>query len=269
MDAETLRDLRATLLDKEECLTFVAWAVDRFVEEEQATATDPSYAEWLVAYGEIAKVHAQQTVHLIHRYAESPIEKQFVTSLLFNFIRVGSVFFMSEPGGDATTERPTILRAYGEMSAIYQAYKDQRGGKDTLTGFDDHVAGLVAQRRLHPEQAEILKTYVLLYHFLDPRERFHITLQARFPGIRVNGRSIRTDVYIWVPADEAFNVIVECDGFDYHSDREAFARDRQRDRALKAHGYDVLRYAGTEIYRNPVQASSDLFDYLQSRLPDE
>lgn len=36
------------------------------------------------------------------------------------------------------------------------------------------------------------------------------------------------------------------------------------DRALKAKGYEVLRYSGTEIYNDSVAASVDLAEYLWS-----
>ena len=69
---------------------------------------------------------------------------------------------------------------------------------------------------------------------------------------------------IWVPSDESVRVIVECDGFQFHSDKVAFIQDRKRDRALKAQGYQVLRYSGSEIHADPVAASVDLAEYLWS-----
>ena len=60
-------------------------------------------------------------------------------------------------------------------------------------------------------------------------------------------------------------VIVECDGFQYHSDKERFKTDRQRDRALKALGYDVWRFSGSEIYNDPINAPFELAKYLWDR----
>ena len=39
---------------------------------------------------------------------------------------------------------------------------------------------------------------------------------------------------------------------------------RKRDRALKAKGYEVLRYSGGEIHTDPVAAATDLAEYLWS-----
>jgi len=45
---------------------------------------------------------------------------------------------------------------------------------------------------------------------------------------------------------------IECDGFEYHSSKEQMRRDKQRDRWLMANGYRVVRFAGTEIWSDPV-----------------
>lgn len=105
----------------------------------------------------------------------------------------------------------------------------------------------------------------MFYEYLSLENRFHVILQPGLPDIRIDGKSVRSDFLFWVPADDSIRIIVECDGFQCHSDNTAFIRDRKRDRALKAAGYEVLRYSGTEIHNDPVAASMDLADYLWSR----
>jgi very-short-patch-repair endonuclease len=61
------------------------------------------------------------------------------------------------------------------------------------------------------------------------------------------------------------NIIVECDGFSYHSSKETFISDRQRDRALKALGFDVWRFSGSEIINDPVYTPYELAEYLWAR----
>lgn len=46
-------------------------------------------------------------------------------------------------------------------------------------------------------------------------------------------------------------VVVECDGFAYHSGRREYREDRRRDRVLSARGYVVLRFTWEEIMRDP------------------
>ncbi len=46
-------------------------------------------------------------------------------------------------------------------------------------------------------------------------------------------------------------LIVEVDGFAYHSTRQAFERDRARDAALQAAGYRVVRFTWRQIIHEP------------------
>lgn len=53
-----------------------------------------------------------------------------------------------------------------------------------------------------------------------------------------------------------------CLRYQYHQDRKAFDRDRQRSRAVQRKGYKVLQYSGGEIWRDPIRTSSDLYEHL-------
>lgn len=46
-------------------------------------------------------------------------------------------------------------------------------------------------------------------------------------------------------------IVVECDGFAYHSDRREYREDRRRDRALAASGFVVLRFTWEDIVSRP------------------
>jgi hypothetical protein len=47
-------------------------------------------------------------------------------------------------------------------------------------------------------------------------------------------------------------VVVECDGHDFHErTKEQAQRDKARDRAFHAAGYTVLRFTGSEIWKDP------------------
>lgn len=46
-------------------------------------------------------------------------------------------------------------------------------------------------------------------------------------------------------------IVVECDGFAYHSGRREFREDRRRDRSLAAQGYVVLRFTYDEVRNSP------------------
>lgn len=44
---------------------------------------------------------------------------------------------------------------------------------------------------------------------------------------------------------------IELDGYEYHSTREAFLKDRQRQRHLEALGWRLIRFAGVEVKKDP------------------
>jgi len=49
-----------------------------------------------------------------------------------------------------------------------------------------------------------------------------------------------------VPSNPDFRLIIECDGFRYHSEK----------------GFIVLRFSGHEIYHDPVGKALELLDYF-------
>lgn len=69
-------------------------------------------------------------------------------------------------------------------------------------------------------------------------------------------------------ADFAFvspagGVVVECDGHDYHErSKEQAKRDRRRDRWMQAQGWNVLRFTGSEIWKDAEACAQEVFDYL-------
>lgn len=46
-------------------------------------------------------------------------------------------------------------------------------------------------------------------------------------------------------------VIVECDGFEYHSTKQQRNADTERENDLKMNGYKVIRFTGSQIYKDP------------------
>lgn len=57
-------------------------------------------------------------------------------------------------------------------------------------------------------------------------------------------------------------LIVECDGHHFHErTREQATRDKARDRDLILKGYDVFRFTGSELWRDPWQSAEQVFDW--------
>lgn len=61
--------------------------------------------------------------------------------------------------------------------------------------------------------------------------------------------------------------VVECDGHDYHErTKEQAARDRNRDREMTAAGITVIRFTGSEIWKDAASCSYQVFDIIDSTL---
>jgi very-short-patch-repair endonuclease len=57
-------------------------------------------------------------------------------------------------------------------------------------------------------------------------------------------------------------LVVECDGHDYHErTKEQAASDRSRDRQLNASGYDVFRFTGSELWRDPWGCAEQVYQW--------
>jgi very-short-patch-repair endonuclease len=71
---------------------------------------------------------------------------------------------------------------------------------------------------------------------------------ARLPAPETNQPLLGYEVdFLW----RAQKLVVEVDGFAFHSTRQAFERDRRRDAHLQAAGYRVIRFSYVQILEQP------------------
>lgn len=80
------------------------------------------------------------------------------------------------------------------------------------------------------------------------RRMVRLIRAAAFPEPEVNARFQHVEVdFLW----RRHRVALEVDGFRYHFHARAFERDRERDAALVASGFVVLRITWRQLLRNP------------------
>lgn len=73
----------------------------------------------------------------------------------------------------------------------------------------------------------------------------------------------RVDFSITVSPDIVF--VVECDGHDFHEKtREQAQRDKARDRWFQTSGIPVLRFTGSEIWRDAVDCAVEVFEAVDA-----
>ncbi len=62
-------------------------------------------------------------------------------------------------------------------------------------------------------------------------------------------------------------IAIECDGQEHHKSAKERTSDAQRDRVLKMAGYDVIRFTGTEIYRDCSKCIRELKQIIALKIP--
>lgn len=78
-------------------------------------------------------------------------------------------------------------------------------------------------------------------------------------GYRVDFMLVVRPSYV----DRRVLIVVECDGHDFHErTKEQAQKDRSRDRALTAAGFQVFRFTGSEIFRDARRCAGEIGRYL-------
>lgn len=197
---------------------------------------------------------------LIDQVSESPIERLFLSSLNFGGVLYGpGLLDFIEPCDDIEEQMDFFEQEY----SAYQEICDYYGLKDEGVVFPQVMEELSSQGAIDEQQSGLIHNFFVFYDTFGLKDGFHITLQAGLPKhIKIDGRNPRVDMLVWRPFRRDFRLVIECDGFEWHKDRESFMHDRKRDRVLKSFGYDVIRFSGPEIYASPIATASELLKLL-------
>jgi len=245
---EQVTAMREDLKTEEGALNAALSLVDVGVERGRADLGEvTSLVRWM------AQELATNNMRTIYAHAESPIEQ-----LLFASLALG--FLITDPFG--ATFRPPSRNAPRDITLHREGLARARSWWDTYTKKGSTVAfaeWLEGQQTVSEEE--------LIQYSFERQLRLHhtwrLTIQAGFPNLVIERKSLRADLLAWIPETADPGVVVECDGFAYHAGKEAFIRDRKRDRLLHRHGYRVLRFAGTELHNDPSGTAMELFDALR------
>jgi very-short-patch-repair endonuclease len=94
------------------------------------------------------------------------------------------------------------------------------------------------------------------------RRLIELIRKAQLPHPIANAGIGRYEVDLLWPGQQ---LVVEVDGFAFHSSRQAFERDRARDAALQVAGYRVIRFTWRQIVREPYAVAATLAAVLHPR----
>lgn len=115
-------------------------------------------------------------------------------------------------------------------------------------------------RRLCSEHGYLLESPIEIKFWEEwtkDRARFRLNLQQQF---NVLGGRYRLDF-----AHLETKTAIELDGYDYHASKEQFIKDRERQRRLEADGWYVMRFAGSEVWRNPQACVQEVAALIERR----
>jgi hypothetical protein len=235
-------------------LDFMSWLADEFIEELFLKRREDEAAQKVrITMSAFARMNFETAFD----FAESPIEKIFLSQVILSFFR----------------NDPALL--------IVPYYHLTKFVEDMLWAgkLDADISRLAKE---HNESwfeiAERKLTRPDLYNFIYHRNNLRLGRMDSvymFPQFSFKNTShlgdeykplegIRVDIFFTKLNSEKYKLVVECDGYEWHKSKDSFIRDRKRDRALKAAGYDVFRFSGTEIIRDPISCGSELHKYIMN-----
>lgn len=99
--------------------------------------------------------------------------------------------------------------------------------------------------------------HILPYDGTPPQDGVLVFSQVKIRKYRVDFLLLHKD------GEHIKRVVVECDGHDFHErTKEQAARDRSRDRDMAGMGMTVLRFTGSEIWKDANACAMDVFGHL-------
>ena len=100
--------------------------------------------------------------------------------------------------------------------------------------------------------------------FLDVLDKADLPRPRINTPIHLNGHTIEPDC-TW----PHHHLIVELDGYASHSTRQAFEKDRARDRRLQAAGWHVLRITWRQLHDDPNAIADEIRAMLEPKHPSD
>jgi len=186
--------------------------------------------------------------------------KTFAQAMLKHALDGAHGFWLEAESGDGHCNPENYCIAVAErLAAISTLYN----GSPTQSPIEDMLLGALVW--MHVDWAGFPSPDA----FDCPRDdsdssaglEFWITPQAKIGNYRV-------DFLLWFKLKRHIGgIAVECDGHQYHEKtKEQAARDKRRDREILQSGFPVMRFTGSEIYKDAIACAEQVRDALASPL---
>lgn len=94
----------------------------------------------------------------------------------------------------------------------------------------------------------------------EPRRSIWLQTQAQLPDWRV-------DFLLSIKGPERWHrLIIECDGHEFHErTKEQATRDRARDRKAQELGFEIFRFTGSELWRDPSKCANQVLNWVENK----
>jgi hypothetical protein len=165
-------------------------AVEPFIKTLTKSLTDSEFAAMMV------RDAFQRSLDAIFDQTESPLEKQFFTSLLFHSLRFHFLGFWIQRNGPnigAPEQLDEHVVLAEQLLEQYLRWKALPGAKYGQFKY------LLEKAGIPPEEASSREAFCEFEFDFGLYYRPWIMLQPRFPDIRVAGRSVRADALVYIP----------------------------------------------------------------------
>lgn len=94
-----------------------------------------------------------------------------------------------------------------------------------------------------------------------------LCIERQYKIESVSGKNYIADFYIHHEFAKigSKGVVIECDGHDYHKlTKEQVEHDNDRDFDIKATGYDIIHFSGSQIFKSPMKCAEKAYEYFKS-----
>jgi very-short-patch-repair endonuclease len=162
----------------------------------------------------------------------------------------------------------------GKLDLIVQKFGDQLGLPAQSLAMDiDQRLAWYKQRIANTFEQDIKKD-INAHKITSPVEQIFL-MEWRFLGIdqtlgvaiapqtqlTIGGKPYRIDFII---ASPDLKLAIEIDGHDFHEKtKEQAANDRARERSIVREGYTLMRFTGSEIFRNPRSCVNEVAEQIK------
>lgn len=257
-----LNQLKDYLTEKEKTLCFSKIYLEEFIFKDLESGTSYADKEALELSKFMIRTNLENNINLIFANAESFFEKYFLN--LVNLNSLGQYRLIFTPKFVSTIDTIKIIKEKEEeVNKLFIEFKKQTNKKEK--DFIDYLEWLNQKSFITYDEKMELQYYFIFYRGkFGLINAYHMTVQPGFVDVVINNHSIRPDALIWIPNNPNFKLIIECDGFQFHSGKDKFITDRKRDRLLQTMGFKVFRFSGTEFFKDPIETTGELHTYLKN-----